>query len=90
MKIKLHNSLAKCYEKSKWLSSFIFDDKTFIHLSKANDLILFTYKANDMNFFLGFNLPDQTMEVWWGFGDNRKNTDPNWFKDKSKFKEIAK
>ncbi len=89
MKIKIHNSLAKFYKALDY--SFILDDKTFIHLSRINssDYLMFSYKIDDMNFFLGFNITTKTLEEWWGFGENKKNNDLDWFKENN-WKEMSK
>ncbi len=77
MKIKLHNSLGKVNENSNRYH-FLFNEKIFVSLSEQHFLL--TYRIDDKYCFLVFFFKTKEFEEWFGFGSNRKNFLPKWFK----------
>ncbi len=82
MKIKLHNSMSKKYD-----FRFLFDEKIFVRVYSG--LVYLHYRIADHDFFLAFNPKSNVFVECYGFGENEKDPNPDWWKNpKWKWKEM--
>ncbi len=75
MRIKLHNSLGK--HNGVW---YLFDEKMIISHHYHPNYLNLCYRIDDCLYFLMFYSDTKEFVESTGFGENDKDTDPDWWK----------
>ncbi len=59
---------------------YLFNESIFLYVDIPSDDISFTYQIEDIYFFLGFSYANKEFLEHSGFGKNRKDPNPIWFR----------